>query len=297
MESVSGNHPRQLGRTKQYQYPVQVLGGDPLTTPLDRSLLNGLAVVPNLRIARRDDLLTATAQARGEGAGDDCPTECWWVITTHATEVLRDNSLVVAGLAPLSESEIVNQGTPGSLLQVRATLTDNTKRQGERIYDVGRDATFTWFGSQVGIEALLPENFREITPGAPPLGGFDPALGNTIADTILEVSAAPIPWGTGVSQSKGILQNTINFLTDGTPNPFHVPIPRGARAVTFYQVGAPVIGLNWSTQLGSVIANVGDVQPLVSNINFEVPGSASYISGTPVIGQATQVMFVWELVT
>jgi hypothetical protein len=282
MESVSGNHPCQLGRTKQYQYPVQVAPGGPLITPLDRSLLRGLAVIPNARVAQRDDLLSATAQARG--GCEDLPHcargETWWVITAHATEVIRDNGLVAAGLPPLSESQIKNQGSPCTFLQLRATLTDNTKSQGERIF-----------------EALLPENFREVTPGAPPLGGFPVAQANTIADVLLEVSAAPITWSTGISQSKGVLQNTMSFLTDGTPNPFHIPIPRGARKATVYQVGAPAIPLAWTTQLGSVIATIGDVMPLVSNIAFEVPGNACFLSGTPILGQATQFMVVWELVS
>ena len=297
MHTTSGNSTCQVGRSKQYQYPIRDLAADNYVTPLDQDMQGGSVIVPDTRTPTRNDLLTATAQARG--MCEDLPRcareETFWVVTVHAWEVIRANENPPGTpVPPLTETQIRNLGRRCSTLQVRTQLTDNTKTQASRIFDVGHGSTFTWFGSQVGIECLLPPGGTEINLQNPGFAGVD---ADTVADTLLEVSAAPVTYSTGISQAEGVVTYTYTFNAVAAV-PFCLPVPAGARRLTVAQATGAAIPLFWGLQLGTGLpTNIGLVNALfVSGTGVEVPGNACVVCGAAGAGIDTQITFIWELV-
>ncbi len=292
IDPQTGTDPCQVGRQRRYQSVLQLVAGAPIVSPVI-SGVGGAGEHDHLS-ARAMDLCSLPLGLDSQDRIADCPVGItWWTITAHGFEVIRENPSPLNPLPPLSLDEILARGRPCVTLHGRAILSDTTVRQTVRVFDIGHGSTFTWRGPTVDLRVLTDPN--------PALGGLseqrpEGLVGNTIADTLVEYSASPVIWGTGLTQIGGLTFTQIVNVLPGVLT--CLPIPEGARRVQWYQVQGPSIIPFWANQFGVAPTTVllGGTSAAAQNFPQSVPGGAvcdlCFVLGGVV---ASQIAFVWEL--
>lgn len=279
-------NPCQVGLPRRYQSVIQPLvAGDPIVSPAIPRL-GALGQHDHLSVRARDLCSIPT-----EPDEPRCPLEVsWWTLTAHAFEVIRQNPVPANPLLPLTVEEIMAQGASASIVKGRAVLADSVMRQVVRDFDIGHETTFTWRGPNVELKVL--------TDADPTLGGpvdNKPAglTGFTIADTLVQFSASPVVWGTGLTPHRN-LQFTQTVLAVNAVA-MNIPIPPGARSLIWYQVAGPAIVPQWIIDFPVAPIPIGTLPVLVVQDN-PVPGNAQFLRFTLGGALPTQITFVWGLI-
>ncbi len=234
--------------------------------------------------------------------GRTCERYPWIMLTVHAEEVLRTNSVPTA--TPVLPAQVIRAtGQLYSSLGARLVLSDDT--QASRIVDVDIAGGFslTWAGSGVTVKVLTQENglpSRDI-----PATGLE---GTVVVDTIIGASATVAGVGNATGSGGGgslspsclKLSQSKRVALAGTTV---FEVPSGACRLTLYSqdtaftanwiayyqgpAAAPVVAAG---PIGSIAALA-----LTANVKFPVPGDARALVITNTAAAAQTVTAVWDI--